>query len=194
MFDKPYRFDYLGQQETHVPNPAKKALYRFKALKRRYLVTFEVYRFDVVAVKYCDIDAKYAGNRFEHIYNDQHAFRVITTCLYIMLEYWRRNPAVNFSFYAIPRKFDENIVKDKNLKGKELSRFIERYKNVRFAIYDYAMINLFPPTAFTPLRDSKNAVYLLMNKKQKKPKATAKAFGRFLLANYEMIFEADNQE
>lgn len=192
MFDQPYRFDYLGPRETHVPDPIKHVLYRFKAHKRSYLVTFEIYSFGVTAVKYCGLKERNAGNRFERIYNDKDAFRVITTCLYIMLDYWRKNPQVNFAFYAIPRKFDEAIVAHKNLTARELRKFIERYKKVRFAIYDYAMINLFSPKEFTPLRDRRNAVYLLMNKKQKKPKIVAQAFGRFLLQNYEMIFEPDS--
>jgi hypothetical protein len=193
MFDQPYPFDYLGPRETFVPDPIRKVLYRFKAEKRSYLVTFEIYSFDVVAVKYCGLKDRNAGNRFEKIYNDKDAFRVITTCLYIMLDYWRKNPDVTFSFYAVPRKFDESIVINKELSGRQLKKFIERYRKVRFAIYDYAMINLFPPTAFIALRDSKNAVYLLMNKKHKKPKITVQLFGRFLLDNYEMIFEPDDQ-
>lgn len=189
MFDKPYPFEYLGLRETLMPNPVQKVLYRFNGEKRRYLVTFEVYSFGVVAVKYCGLKDQNAANRFERIYNDNDAFRVITTCLYVMLDYWRRHNDVTFAFYAVPRKFDDTVMREKNLTGRKLKNFTERFKKVRFAIYDYAMLNLFPPSAFILLRDSENAVYLLMNKKENRPKTIITEFSMFLFDNYEMIFD-----
>lgn len=189
MFSKPYSFDYLGTGKTLVPDPISKENYRFKAKKRRYIVTFETYSFNVVAVKYCDMDDRNASNRYEKLFKDDDAFRVITTCLYIMLDYWKRNPEVTFSFYAVPRKIEEEILNHIKLEGNELVKFIERYKQTRYAIYDYAMINLFSSQHFIHLRDKKNAVYLLMNIKHKRKKATIAKFGSFLLENYGMIFE-----
>lgn len=191
MFDEPYKFQYLGIRNTLVPDPTLKANYRFQAKNRRYLVTFETYSFNVVAVKYCDIKDRNAGNRYDKIFNDGDAFRVITTCLYTMLDFWKRNPQVTFSFYAVPRHLDTHLFEQMHLDEKQWRKFVDRYRKVRYAIYDYAMINLFPPRHFTPLRDRKNSVYLLMNKKQRKPKTTVKRFGQFLLDNYGMIFEPD---
>jgi hypothetical protein len=191
MFDKPYKFDYLGAKNTLQSNPISKVLYRFQAKERRYLVTFEIYDFNVVAVKYCGLKDKDSSNRYELIYNDEDAIRVITTCLHTMKHYWQRNPAVTFAFYAVPRAFDENLVLNKDLTIKEYKIYKERYKKVRYNIYDYAMLNLFPPRTFIPIRDSKNALYLLMNRKQKKPATTVRIFGKYLLDNYELIFEPD---
>ncbi|OLY91777.1 hypothetical protein SAMN05444008_10925 [Cnuella takakiae] len=193
MFDKPYPLRYLGAKPTLVPNPILITQYSFPAVHRRYMVTFETFSFGVTAVKYCGMDERNAKNRFDKIYNDDDAFKVITTCLYAMLDYWKRNPAANLSFYAVPRKFDETILSGKAFSSpKEKRKFIDRYKRVRFAIYDYAMVNLFSPAYFIHMRDTKNAVYLLMNRKQTKPKVVANMFGHFLLDNYDMIFSPDS--
>lgn len=191
MFDWFYHFQHLGPRETFLPNPTRKILYRFRAKHRFYLVELEVYRFGVVAVKFCPVKDKDSSKRFEKIYNEQDAVRIITTCLHVMRDYWSRNPDVTFAFYAIPRNFDPSVVHDKNLTPKQLKKFIDRYVKVRYTIYDYAMINLFPSSAFTHFKDSKNSLYVLLNKKQKKPVTTLRKLGGYLLEQYKMIFEPD---
>lgn len=193
MFDKPYSFEFLGAKETLVPNPVQVIQYRFKAKLRRYLVTLEVFSYDVVAIKYCDIKDKEAANRFDKIFNENDAFRVITTCLFIMLDYWNKHPETTFAFYAVPRKWKEALLAEKKLTEKQTEKYIERFKKVRFTIYKYAMVNLFPPKHFIQLRDTKNSIYVLLNKKQKKPKTTLKFLGKYLAENYEMIFELDEE-
>lgn len=188
MFDKPYSFDFLGSKATMVPDPVQKVQYRFKAKYRRYLVTLEVFSYGVVAVKYCDLKDKDAGNRFDKVFNDNDAFRVITTCLYIMLDYWRKHPETTFAFYAVPRRWTEQLLRNKNITEKQKKQLIDRYKKVRFRIYQYAMLNLFPPNKFIQLRDPKNSIYVLLNKKQKKPKTTVKKLGEYLAEHYELIF------
>lgn len=185
MFNQFYRFDYLGSENTMEANPIRIIRYRFAAKYRRYLVTFEVYDFDIIAVKYCGMDDRYSANRFEKIYNDSDAFRVISTCLSIMRVYWKQNPAVSFAFYAIPRKWKENF-------PEMPEKFVERYKKVRFNIYKYAMINLFSPQYFIQLRDPKNSFYVLLNRKQKRPQKTIELLGNYLLKNHDMIFEPED--
>jgi hypothetical protein len=120
MFDSPYSFDYLGAKDTLAPNPIKVIQYRFKAKYRRYLVTLEVFSYGVVAIKYCDVKDKDASNRFDKIFNDNDAFRVISTCLFIMLDYWKKHPATTFAFYAVPRKRKEALLKEKALLKRKL--------------------------------------------------------------------------
>ena len=192
MFNKPYTFERAGGNATLLPDPVKKLYFRFKAKCRKYFVTLEVFSTGMVAVKYCDIKERDAGNRFDKIYNDGDAFRVITTCLYIMREYWQKNPTVSFTFYAIPREATNALINSKKLGGKAAEKFAKRYKKVRFTIYEYAMLNLFPPRHFIQIRDSKNFLYVLLNKRQAKPKTTLKHLGKFLLDNYDMIFEPDD--
>ena len=98
------------------------------------------------------------------IFNDGDAFRVITTCLFIMLSYWR----ASCSNLCILCELQEN------LNSKSSKDGILHYSNTRFRIYQYAMLNLFPPAKFIQLRDSANCLYVLLNKKQKKPKTTLK--------------------
>lgn len=183
MFNKPYSFQKLGEKQTLLPEPVKKAYYRFKASKRTYFVILETFSYGIVAIKYCDVKDKNSRNAYKKIFNDGDAFRVITTCLFIMLSYWKEHPAVTFAFYAVPR---ENL----NCESSK-RRDSTLFRNTRFRIYQYAMLNLFPPTKFIQLRDSTNCLYILLNKKQKKPKTTLKKMGSYLLANYEMIFSPD---
>jgi hypothetical protein len=42
-------------------------MYHFNAEKRAYLVTFEVYTLDVVAVRYCGLKDQNVANRFDKI-------------------------------------------------------------------------------------------------------------------------------
>jgi len=146
-----------------------------------------------VAIKYCDVKDKGAHNAYKKIFNDGDAFRIITTCLHIMLDHWRNNPEVSFAFYAVPRELKETLIKEKNLPEEEAEKFIKRYRLVRFNIYKYAMINLFSPKYFIQLRDTKDCLYVLLNKKQKRPKTTIKQLGKYLLENYNMIFNPDEK-
>lgn len=191
MFDNPYRFEKVSVNETLTPNPIRKVFYRFKAAKRKYFVTLEVYSFGVVAIKYCDIKDKDSSKAYKKIFNDFDSFRVITTCLFIMLDYWKKNPDVTFAFYAVPRDSNQKSKVPSHLSEDELEKFWKKYKRVRFDVYKYAMVNLFPPTKFITYRDSKNYLYVLLNKKQLKPKTTIKLLGQFLLNNYDMLFEPD---
>jgi hypothetical protein len=158
MLDKPYPFDYLGIKETLVPNPLQVIQYRSKAKQRRYLVMLEVFSYGVVAIKYCDVKDKYAGNRFDKVFNDHDAFRVITTCLHIMFDYWKKYPATSFVFYAVPRRREDAVLIGKKLTAKQIDKYVERFKKVRFNIYKYAMVNLFSPQVFYSTKRYKKTV------------------------------------
>jgi hypothetical protein len=184
MFDKPYPFQPLGKRETFIAEPTQRTHYRFKASYRTYFVTLEIFSYGVAAIKYCDVKDKDSKNAYKKIFNDGDAFRVITTCLYIMLDYWKKNPNTSFAFYSVPREL-QNTLLIEDIKNLEV------YKKVRFRIYKYAMINLFSPTYFTQLTDEKNCIYLLLNKNQQNQKLTLTKMGEYLLNNYSLIFEVD---
>jgi hypothetical protein len=105
-----------------------------------------------------------------------------------MKAYWQKNREVTFAYYAVIREFKKAILK-KNISEAERNRFIDNYKKVRFSIYKYAMLNLFPPAYFSQYQDVKNCVYVLLNKKQKKPVTTLKQLAKYLLDYHELIFE-----
>lgn len=182
MFNDPHIFCNLGANETLAKNPIKKHTYKFKTDFRTYLVIFEVFDFGYVAVKYCDRKDHGARNAFTKIFND-YDFKVITTCLFIMRDYWLRNPDTTFAFYA--------VLRDEIPKEKLKHRRIEDYKKARYNIYQYAMLNKFSPDYFTHIFDSKNCIYLLVNKKQKKPKTSFRSFAGYLKKNYDIVFTED---
>lgn len=68
---------------------------------------------------------------------------------------------------------------------------LKQYQRARYNIYDYAMINLFPKTKFTYIRDKNNSLYVLLNKKHRKPKTSIKLMSAYLLQNNDMIFEPE---
>ncbi len=192
MFDNPYEFHFLGETQTLIKDPVSRLNYRFKAKKRTYFVTIEVFNTGLAAIKYCDVKDKGAHNAYKKIFNDLDAFRVITTCLFIMLSYWKKNPTTSFAFYAVPREWRAAILEEKTLTESQVSEFIEEYKRVRFNIYNYAMLNLFSPENFTPFRDTKNCVYVLLNKFQSRPVSTLNSLIKYLFDNYNLIFELDD--
>lgn len=193
MFDQPYNFQFLGEKKTLIKDPVSKINYRFKAKKRKYFVTIEVFSTGLAAVKYCDAKDIGAHNAYKKIFNDLDAFRVITTCLFIMRDHWKKYPHCSFAFYAVPRDWKDALFKGKTLSESQKILFIEKYRNVRFSIYNYAMLNLFPPENFTPFRDSKNSIYVLVTKSRPRPKVILNSLTKYLFANHNLIFEADEE-
>lgn len=179
MFDAPYSFSNLGHNATIFKNPVKKHIYKFKTGTRVYLVIFEVFDFGYVAVKYCARKDYGSHNAFTKIFND-YDFKIITTCLFIMWDYWKMNPNVTFAFYA--------VLRNEILPEKVRNRNIEEYKKSRYNIYKYSMVNKFSHEFFTHIFDSKNCIYLLVNKKQRKPKTSFKSFTKYLKNNYDIVF------
>lgn len=191
MFDSPYPFQNLGEKLTLIRDPGSKINYRFKAKYRTYFVTLEIFTSGVVAIKYCDRKDIGAHNAYEKIFNDGDAFKVVTTCLFIMLDYWKKNKSVSFVFYAVPRSWKERDLDKVKMTEENLRIFKYQYSVARFNIYQYAMINLFPPQYFVHMRDTRNSIYILLNKKQLKPKTTVKNLTAYLFKNFELIFEPD---
>ena len=193
MFDNPYRFVNLGSNHTGAVNPVKRYIYKFRARHRIYLVTLEVFSFNVAAIKYCDRrDHNNKKSAYRKIFNDGDAFRVISTCLYIMLDFWRNYPSVSFVFYAVPRDIDKTI-HQKNFENETLrQKFIQEYKNARFKIYEYAMLNLFPPQSFIQTRDTATSIYLLVNRRLRNVNAIVLQVARYLFEREKLIFELDD--
>ncbi len=168
-----YPFTRINNQSTGLKDPVRKILYRFKAKKRIYLVTIEEYSFGVHAIKFCGMKDRNHKDAYKKVYNDADGVRVISTCLHIMKQLWKRNPAISFAFYAVP--------KPAGMPNE----------NARFDIYEYAMINLFSNTHFAHFKDRRHLLYVLLNKKHKRKKAVLRSIGRFLLSEFEMIFEPE---
>jgi|JI10StandDraft_1071094.scaffolds.fasta_scaffold476590_1 hypothetical protein len=198
MFDTdktPYEINFLGKKEVFGQNSlVAKSLFRFKASKRKYLVTIEHFNFGVDAIKYCDVKDKDSKNAYTKIFNDHDGFKVLATCLKIMHNLWKNNPNLSFAFYAAPRpstfeklkqsRYDRIIVDE---------QFQEKYIRSRFNVYEHAMINLFPPKYFWKAKDYKNCIYVLLNKKSRKGANRLHQIGKYLLENHEIIFEVEDK-
>lgn len=196
MFSSPYRYSNLGPDTTLVnnnKNPIRRHLYKFKTESRTYLVSLEVFSFNVAAIKYCDLrDKNNKEIAYKRIFNDGDAFKVITTCLFIMLDFWQHNPSISFAFYAVPRDSELNNQKKKFDSELQRQNFLEKRKNARFNIYEYAMINLFGPQDFLHSKDSLNNIYILANKKQKNLSSVIIQIAKYLLENNDVILQIDS--
>lgn len=190
MFDTPYSFFSLGTTKFSTANPHKKAFYKFRAQYRWYFVTLECYSFGMVAIKYCDWkDRKSHRTAYHKLFNDGDAKRVIGTCFHIMLAYWRKNVDVNFIFYASLRDVAAHLLENKSLTIRQVAPFIERYKRVRFRIYEYGMINFFSEEYFSQLRDEGNCIYVLLNRNQDNAESIINELTKFLKDNHDIVFE-----
>ena len=170
MFNNPYPYQLINERGTGIENPHRITSYRFTAKHRTYFVTIEQYSIGIVAVKYCDIKGKGGKRAYEKIFNDGDGFRVITTCMRIMWDWWQKNPITNFAFYAVPR----------NIPQKE--------SKIRLNIYRYGMINLFKRKDFKHYQDRENSIYLMLHKKQTAPEKILKELEKYLLDNHGVIF------
>lgn len=88
-----------------------------------------------------------------------------------MLQEWQNDPGISFAFYAVPKEIGE-----KNTEA-------------RFNIYSYAMVNLFSPRKFKHYMDLRNSLYVLLNTSIRNKKDTIINMGKYMLSQYEMIFE-----
>lgn len=191
MFNNPYPVINLGGENHVGKNPHQSKYYKFKTPHREYFVTIDVFDFPMVAIKYCDLRDKAAKNRYRQIFNDGDAFRVIGTCLYVMLDYWRRNPTTNFSFHAAPRTEKKHEKRGKKEKKKATKEELKRQEQIRYIIYRYAMLNLFSYEDFTHTVDNKNSIYVMINKAQEKPSEVMDKLKEYLKANYDIVFNPD---
>lgn len=192
MFNTPYPFISLGEHCTLEADPVKRFQYKFQARHRKYLVTIELFSFGLAAIKYCDVKDKNDKKRaYRKIFNEGDSFRIITTCLFIMLDFWKKNPSISFAFYAVPREPDENILQKEFKSERRRQVFIQEYKRVRFKIYEYAMLNLSPPQNFIQTRDVNNSIYLLVNKAQRNVNSIVLQVAKYLYDNQNLIFELD---
>ena len=189
MFDNHYPFSYLGKQETVLLEPRAILKYKFKAKYRTYLVRVEEYSFGFYAIKYCDVkDKNNQTTAYQKIFNDGDFFRILATCVYIMFKLWEANPSISFVFYAVPRNITVADIANKKLSPQTETAFLEHYKRTRFNVYEYAMLNLFPPNKFSHINDYQNCIYALVNKNAAQL-SMIKALGNFLLSSHDILFE-----
>lgn len=197
MFDTEQSYDivFLGNKEAFngkLSQLTHRSFFRFKAEKRTYFVTVEHFNFNVAAIKYCDVKDKNSKSAYTKIFNDNDGFKVLATCLKIMHNLWKHDPKLSFAFYAAHRPTKFNCKNNNRLKKMmEDEEYREKYIRTRFNVYEHAMINLFPPNVFNKVKDYKNCIYVLLNKKRGRKAIRLKQIGKYLLDNHDIIFESD---
>ena len=61
----------------------------------------------------------------------------------------------------------------------------------RFNIFQYAMLNIFHPDDFLQRRDTKNSMYVLINKRNPDPLHLIEQLHKYLRSHTDLIFELD---
>ncbi len=151
----------------------------------------EVYSFNLMAIKYCDVKDKGSGKACHKIFNDSDAIKVIGTCFHIMWKHWQKDNSVNFVFHASLRHMTEEILSKKAIPIALLPPFLENYRRAQYQIYRYGMLNLFSYEHFIPFSDKINCVYVLINRNQQNPYEIIDKLTSFLLEHHDILFDPE---
>lgn len=151
MFDvhKAYPFTYEGDSQTFEGWECRRETYTF-VNREGHTYTVWADEFEeacLYGVKFFRRDYYDLRDQFTVVLNTQDAYRVLATCLSIMLHIYKRQPNVSFIFQGA------------NSEGETEA------KTKRFRIYSFMMENLFSPASFDRFAYPAKSVYLLRNKK-----------------------------
>lgn len=161
-------------------------LWTFKSIKsnKRYIVEVEGFENEFLGLKFYWKGVEKSPNRYSLLTNDYEPRIIVRSCIEVMLEYYRANPNISFGFVAAPDL--ENDIKGKRINNEVGSR--------RFVFYRRMMINLFGPKTFKQVSDTKNRLYLLINKKRlNEGSLTIKEIEKRINCLYEGEFNLPNE-
>jgi hypothetical protein len=153
MFDSGYKFALVSKTTISKTLFLRQRIYSFRSLFRRYHAIVEEYEHSVFIVKFFPVSHKLSDKKYNVIFNDYDAPRVIRTCIDIMLSIASENALSSFGFIGA------NTISDD---------FYENEINTqRFRIYRHIMLNFFKEDSFSHLEESSISAYLMVNKKNK---------------------------
>jgi hypothetical protein len=151
MFDvhKSYPFTYEGDSKTYEGWECRREIYTFiNRDGHTYIVWADEFEeANLYGVKFFRRDYYDLRDQFSVVLNTYDAFRVLATCLNIMLSIYKRQPNVSFIFQGA------------NSSGESEA------ETKRFRIYSFMMENLFSPASFDRFAYPHKSVYLLRNRK-----------------------------
>lgn len=153
MFDSGYKYHRISITKVSDKLFLRQHLYNFRASKRRYIAVVEEYEFQVFIVKFFPVSHKLSDKKYNVIFNDYDAPRVIRTCIDIMLDILADKPLASFGFIGA------NTISNGESEGEANTQ--------RFRIYTKLMLNFFAKTAFSHLEEPSISAYLMVNKKNK---------------------------
>lgn len=123
--------------------------FRSKKSRKRYIVEVEYFSKNFYGLKFYWKGVELSKLRYSLLTNDYEPRTIIMSCVYIMLDYYKRNPNASFGFVAA-----------NDLVGETDSR----RPNKRFRFYKAMMLNLFGKETFAQGYDIDNSLYLLVNR------------------------------
>ncbi|MFN3489554.1 MAG: hypothetical protein ACK4YV_10495 [Emticicia sp.] len=153
MFDSGYKFALISKTTVSKKLFLRQRIYNFRSLFRRYIAVVEEYELNVFIVKFFPVSHKLSDKKYNVIFNDFDAPRVIRTCIDIMLSIATENELASFGFIGantISEDFYENEINTQ-----------------RFRIYRRIMLNFFREESFSHLEEPSISAYLMVNKKNK---------------------------
>lgn len=128
-------------------------LWGFKSTKsnKRYIVEVEKFSNHFLGLKFYWKGVVNSKKRYSILTHDYEPRTIVMSCVYIMLEYFKKDNCASFGFVAAEDLIDSNS----NQKGV----------NRRFRFYRRMMLSIFGSETLVQGYDSKNSIYLLINKK-----------------------------
>jgi hypothetical protein len=153
MFDSGHKYHRINITKVSEKLFLRQHLYNFRASKRRYIAVVEEYEFQVFIVKFFPVSHKLSDKKYNVIFNDFDAPRVIRTCINIMLDILAEKPLASFGFIGA------NTISNGESEGETNTQ--------RFRIYTKLMLNFLAKTAFSHLEEPSISAYFMVNKKNK---------------------------
>ena len=126
-------------------------LWIFKSAKsnKRYIVEIEKYSNHFLGLKFYWKGVSGSKNRYSLLTNDYEPRTIVMSCVYIMLEYFKKDGYASFGFVA---------ANDLHRRGDVAG------PNKRFRFYRRMMLSIFGTETFVQGYDINNSIYLLVNK------------------------------
>lgn len=123
----------------------------FKSTKsnKRYIVEVESFSNHFFGLKFYWKGVRHSKKRYSLLTHDYEPRTIVISCVYIMLEYLRKNNYASFGFVAA-----SNI--------DDLCGYTK--PNKRFRFYRRMMLSLFGSKSFAQGYDINNSIYLLVNR------------------------------
>lgn len=126
-------------------------LWSFKSKKsnKRYIVEVEKFSNHFLGLKFYWKGVVNCKDRYSLLTNDFEPRTIVMSCVYIMLDYFRKKHCASFGFVAA------NDLESNNNENKP---------NKRFRFYRRMMLSIFGSETFMQGYDINNSIYLLVNR------------------------------
>jgi hypothetical protein len=158
MIHSGYSFNFIHTKAIKEKYHLREHKYAFKTrLNKRYIVNVEEYQHKLFVIKFYLKSHEHSKNKYNLLANNGDAFRILSTCVNIILHTLAKTPTASFGFIG-----EHSIGEEKN-------------NTQRFRIYKRVTENYFPADKFEHALNVENSSYLILNKKNKTENLKEKA-------------------